>query len=66
MAVGDRVVTSGQDGIFPQGFLLGQVSQINGAGKAREIVVAPAVDFARLNVVLIVLAKPAQSAGASK
>jgi len=66
MAVGERVVTSGQDGIFPQGFLLGQVSQINGTGKAREIVVAPAVDFARLNVVLIVLAKPAQTGGPTK
>jgi rod shape-determining protein MreC len=59
LAVGDRVVTSGQDGFYPSGFLIGRVAQINGAGKAREIVVAPAVDFGRLDVVLIVLATPA-------
>lgn len=59
IAVGDRIVTSGQDGIFPQGFLLGQVTQIHGVGKAREIVVAPAVNFTRLEVVLVVLARPA-------
>jgi rod shape-determining protein MreC len=59
IANGDRVVTSGQDGIYPSGFLIGRVAQVNGTGKTREIVVAPAVDFARLDVVLIVLASPA-------
>jgi rod shape-determining protein MreC len=59
VAIGERVVASGQDGIFPHGFLIGQVQQIAGTGKAREIVVAPAVDFERLDVVLIVLARPA-------
>lgn len=63
VAVGERVLTSGQDGIYPQGFLIGQVSQINGVGKGREIVVAPAVNFSHLNVVLIVLAKPASAGG---
>lgn len=57
--VGERVVASGQDGIFPHGFLIGQVQQVNGAGKLREILVAPAVTFERLDVVLIVLARPA-------
>jgi hypothetical protein len=38
--------------------VIGHVTQINGTGKNREVVVAPAVDFARLNVVLIVLARP--------
>ena len=59
LAVGDRVVTSGQDGIYPQGFLIGLVSQVNGTGKAREVVIAPAVNFARVDIVLIVLARPA-------
>ncbi len=56
--VGDRVVTSGQDGIYPQGFLIGHVSEINGKGKTREIVVVPAVDFSHIEVVLVVLARP--------
>ena len=60
VAVGDRVVTSGQDGIFPHGFLIGTVQQINGTGKSREVVVTPAVNFERLDVVLILLAKPAE------
>jgi len=55
---GDRVVTSGQDGIFPNGFLIGTVQAVNGTGKSREVVVAPAVNFERIDVVLIVMAKP--------
>jgi rod shape-determining protein MreC len=58
VAAGDRVVTSGQDGFYPSGFLIGRVAQINGSGKNREIVVAPAVDFGQLDVVLILLATP--------
>ena len=58
LAVGERVLTSGQDGFYPSGFVIGHVTQINGTGKNREVVVDPAVDFARLNVVLIVLARP--------
>jgi rod shape-determining protein MreC len=60
VSAGERVLTSGQDGIYPQGFLIGEVVQINEAGKAREIVVAPAVDFARLDVVLVVMAAPVE------
>jgi rod shape-determining protein MreC len=63
IVVGDRVVTSGQDGIYPQGFLIGHVSEINGKGKTREIVVVPAVDFSYIEVVLVVLARPATFAG---
>lgn len=61
VAVGERVVTLGQDGIYPQGFLIGHVSAIHEAGKTREILIAPAVNFARINVVLIVLARPASA-----
>jgi rod shape-determining protein MreC len=66
VVVGDRIVTSGQDGIYPQGFLIGQVSQVIGSGKAREIVVKPAVDYSHINIVLVVLARPGQPAGAPK
>jgi len=54
IAIGERVFTSGQDGIYPQGFLVGQVERIDGAGKTREIVVRPAVDFSRIDIVLLV------------
>jgi len=62
VAVGDRVVTSGQDLMFPYGFLIGTVQQVKGTGKAREVVVAPAVNFERIDMVLVVLAKPAPPA----
>ena len=58
VSVGERVLTSGQDGIFPRGFVIGLVVQIKGEGKAREVVVAPAVIFERVDVVLIVLSRP--------
>ena len=58
VAVGDRIVTSGQDGIYPAGFLIGQVAAVNGSGKAREILIAPAVNFSHVELVLVVLARP--------
>ena len=66
VAAGDRIVTSGQDGIYPQGFLIGQVRAVAGTGKFREIVVAPAVNFSHVDVVLVVLARPAQPSGELK
>jgi rod shape-determining protein MreC len=63
VATGDLIVTSGQDGIYPPGFPIGRVHQINGTGKSREILVAPAVDFSRIDVVLVVLARPTPTAG---
>jgi rod shape-determining protein MreC len=62
ITVGDRVVTSGQDRIYPQGFLIGHVGEVKGTGKDREIVVVPAVDFSYIEVVLIVLAREPQAA----
>jgi rod shape-determining protein MreC len=62
VGVGDRVVASGLDGIYPEGFLIGEVRQVVGSGKVREVVVAPAVDFERVGVVLVVLARPGTEA----
>lgn len=57
--VGDRVVTSGIDGIYPKGFVIGQIESIaRGAGEFSAIVIRPAVDFASLEAVLIVLTPP--------
>jgi rod shape-determining protein MreC len=61
VVIGDRVVTSGQDGIYPQGFLIGQVVRIEGTGKDRDVVVAPAVNFGRIDVVLLLQAASADA-----
>ena len=54
--VGDRIVTSGLDGIYPPGFVIGDVSAVRlGSGLHLEIDVDPAVDFARLEAVLVVV-----------
>lgn len=56
---GDLVVTSGIDGIYPKGFVIGTVeSAERGRGTYHEIRVRPAVDFARLEEVLVVLTPP--------
>jgi rod shape-determining protein MreC len=53
------VVTSGLDGIYPKGFLLGRVEGVEqGAGLYKAIKVRPAADFARLEEVLVVLDPP--------
>ena len=56
VVVGDVVVSSGIDGIFPKGFTLGHVEAVEGSGGAyRRITVKPAVDFSSLEEVLVVL-----------
>jgi rod shape-determining protein MreC len=59
--VGDIVVTSGIDGIYPKGFVIGRVETVEKSGGAyRRIVVKPAVDFSGLEEVLVVTS-PAQA-----
>lgn len=56
---GDVVVTSGIDGIYPKGFVIGQIQSVRrGAGEYSSIVIRPAVDFSTLEAVLIVLTPP--------
>jgi rod shape-determining protein MreC len=57
LRVGDRVLTSGQDGIYPPGFLVGTVGVPN-AAQSTGVAVRPAVDFTHIDIVLVVLAKP--------
>ncbi|HEX4915053.1 MAG TPA: rod shape-determining protein MreC [Vicinamibacterales bacterium] len=60
---GDLVVTSGIDGIYPKGFVIGTIDSVAGnVGEYHEITVRPAVDFARIEEVLIVRT-PAPSRG---
>lgn len=57
--VGDTVVTSGIDGIFPKGFLIGRVEAVERSGGGfRTIRVQPAVNFSELEEVLVVLTPP--------
>jgi rod shape-determining protein MreC len=61
----DVVVTSGIDGIYPKGFVIGQIQSVKrGAGGYSSIVVRPAVDFSALEAVLIVVTpRPKAQAG---
>jgi rod shape-determining protein MreC len=52
--VGDRVITSGMDGIFPKGLLIGKISDIRSDGLFQSIDVKPTVMFSKLENVLIV------------
>ena len=60
---GDLVVTSGIDGIYPKGFVIGTIEQVErGSGGYHLITVRPAVDFTRLEEVLVVRTPPASRA----
>jgi rod shape-determining protein MreC len=54
--LGDTVVTSGIDGIYPKGFVIGQIESVErGQGVFGAIAVRPAVDFSSVEAVLVVL-----------
>lgn len=54
--VGDKVITSGLDGIFPKGLAIGEIVQLGEEdhGLYRTADIRPAVEFAKLEEVLIV------------
>lgn len=56
----DRVVTSGLDGIFPKGILIGRVSGVTrkDVGLFQVADVQPAADFAKLEEVLVLTSAP--------
>lgn len=54
--VGDEIVTSGIDGIYPKGFRIGVVTDVaDGIGLYQSIRVAPIVEFSQIEDVLVVL-----------
>ena len=57
--VGDKIVTAGIGGVFPSGITLGTVSKVHAKrrGMFLDIVVEPAVDFARLEFLYINLSE---------
>lgn len=61
--IGDTVVSSGFDGIYPKGFRIGSVSKIvrRNAGLFQEVELTPYVDFTKLEEVLIILNPPARN-----
>ena len=64
IVVGDAVVTSGIDGIYPKGFVIGRIEAVEKNGPAyRRIVVRPAVDFSSLEQVLVVTTPVAREGG---
>jgi rod shape-determining protein MreC len=55
ISLGDSVITSGLDGVFPKGLPIGRVSEIVrlSAGIFQEIAITPYVDFETLEEVLV-------------
>lgn len=57
--VGDTVVTSGIDGIYPKGFVIGDVTVARrGPGPYRTVHVRPRIRFGDLDEVLVVVSEP--------
>ena len=57
ISVGQRIVSSGLDGVFPKGFYIGTVSAVNKgvSGIFQKIGVVPSVTFEKLEEVLVVI-----------
>jgi len=60
VAVGDEIITSGLDGVFPKGFPIGTVTGVikRTSDIFQEVIVTPYSDFERLEEVLVVLVPP--------
>jgi len=58
--VGDAVITSGLDGVFPRGLLIGSISAIErkGPGLFLNVSVNPAADLRNLEQVLVIIQTP--------
>ena len=57
IAPGEKVITSGLGGIFPKGVLIGTVvkAELNRQGMYQDVEIRPAVDFRRLEEVVVIL-----------
>lgn len=64
--VGDVLVTSGQGGLFPRGIPVGRVRSIDDRGSAlfHYAILHPAVDFSRVDDVLLITGEPRQDLAA--
>ena len=61
--VGDKIVASGLDGVYPKGMPIGEVTGVvkRAAGIFQEVSVTPHVDFEKLEEVLVILTPPKDS-----
>lgn len=57
---GDLVISSGFDGVYPKGLLIGTVTAVDfkGGDFFKDVQITPAVDFDKLEEVLIILGPP--------
>ena len=55
--IGDTIVSSGLDGVYPKGLRIGYVSQVieHDADIFHEVIITPFVDFEKLEEVLVIL-----------
>ncbi len=55
--IGDTIVSSGLDGVYPKGLRIGYVSQVieHDADIFHEVIISPFVDFEKLEEVLVIL-----------
>ena len=58
MKPGDRVVTSGIDGIYPKGLPVGEIQSAERDAGEWRVRVKPAVEFSSLEAVLVVMKAP--------
>ena len=56
LVIGDRILASGMEGGYPKGLLIGTVSEVSRrtANQSGYVVIAPAVDFLRIEEVLVI------------
>jgi rod shape-determining protein MreC len=56
VSAGDRLLTGGKDGVFPEGVLIGTVTEVKSNPKGwlfKDITIKPSIDINRLNYVMI-------------
>jgi rod shape-determining protein MreC len=63
---GETIITSGMDGVYPKGIVVGYVAQVgtSAAGLFQPVEIKPAVDFSRLEEVLLIPSSAAVLGGA--
>ena len=66
--VGDIVISSGLDGVYPKGLRIGEVEAVSNSETDifKRITVRPYVDFEQLEEVLIILNPPAEEYSATR
>src|SRR6266516_5415423 len=63
--LGDRVLTSGGDQIFPEGLPLGTVARVTKGGEFLQVVITPAAELRHLDEVLVITKKEEHAAPVS-